>query len=420
MDFDQIGEQHVSRRRKPSPARKTRQSPSALDSDFSQHVSPRTGHTGMTSHAGTAGKAGSAHDGGKQEKTGNARNQKPARPAAGFTISPSFFKKLAIGGGILVVAVVGPNWAAISGGISMGISDDSLVGTAMPGRDATVGSVPAWEILSTPHSHAEEAPELPSGEMPFTLTEAFTWTEYLTKERDTVYGIAAKFSLSMSSIIAFNGLNEANNLPIGKKLKIPNMDGLPYTVVKNDNLSKIAAKYKVPVNAILDANDMPNDIVRQGEVLFLPGAKMTAAELSQAVKKPEVSSKIMIKPVPGRVTSDYAWRQDPVNPQPGAKPRFHFAIDYAGRIGQPVAAALQGKVLNMDYNSTYGNFIILKHDGYETLYAHLSAFSVKMGDTVKQGQEIGKVGDTGYTTGPHLHFAVFKNGTPVNPLDLLK
>jgi murein DD-endopeptidase MepM/ murein hydrolase activator NlpD len=67
-----------------------------------------------------------------------------------------------------------------------------------------------------------------------------------------------------------------------------------------------------------------------------------------------------------------------------------------------------------------GNFIILKHGEYQTLYAHLSAVSVKKGDEVKQGQLIGKVGETGYTTGPHLHFEVFRNGTRINPLEILK
>jgi murein DD-endopeptidase MepM/ murein hydrolase activator NlpD len=68
-----------------------------------------------------------------------------------------------------------------------------------------------------------------------------------------------------------------------------------------------------------------------------------------------------------------------------------------------------------------GNFIILNHKDYRTLYAHLSAFSVKKGAEVRQGQEIGKMGDTGYTTGTHLHFAVYdRNGNSVSPTGLLR
>jgi murein DD-endopeptidase MepM/ murein hydrolase activator NlpD len=149
---------------------------------------------------------------------------------------------------------------------------------------------------------------------------------------------------------------------------------------------------------------------------------MDATELTRAVNKREATrpeTRPMIKPVPGGITSGYGWRVDPVNPKPGVK-LFHRAVDFAGNIGDPVKAAMGGTVLHIDNNPTFGNFIILKHGELQSMYAHLSAASVKTGDTVKQGQEIGKIGNTGYTTGPHLHFAAFRNGTAVNPLDLLK
>jgi murein DD-endopeptidase MepM/ murein hydrolase activator NlpD len=183
---------------------------------------------------------------------------------------------------------------------------------------------------------------------------------------------------------------------------------------------------KVPQNAILDANDLESDTIRVGQVLFIPGAKMDANELSRAIRRqpstPNQSVRNvrpMIYPVSGRPTSGYGWRLDPVNPQSGVT-RFHHAIDLGGNIGDPVRAAMKGKVLNTDHNPNLGNFVILGHEGYQTLYAHLSAFSVKTGDTVEQGQEIGKMGDTGYTTGPHLHFEVFRNGKRVNPLEVLR
>jgi murein DD-endopeptidase MepM/ murein hydrolase activator NlpD len=72
------------------------------------------------------------------------------------------------------------------------------------------------------------------------------------------------------------------------------------------------------------------------------------------------------------------------------------------------------------FNGTYGKFIILSHgNGFQTMYAHLSVTSVVQGSPVNQGAKIGEVGNTGYSTGPHLHFAVFKNGRAVNPSDLL-
>jgi murein DD-endopeptidase MepM/ murein hydrolase activator NlpD len=81
---------------------------------------------------------------------------------------------------------------------------------------------------------------------------------------------------------------------------------------------------------------------------------------------------------------------------------------------------MDGKVATVGYNGTYGNFIILTHgNGYQTLYAHMSVTSVIQGARVNQGTKIGEVGSTGYSTGPHLHFAIYKNGRAVNPLDFL-
>jgi murein DD-endopeptidase MepM/ murein hydrolase activator NlpD len=166
-----------------------------------------------------------------------------------------------------------------------------------------------------------------------------------------------------------------------------------------------------------------SDTIRQGEILFIPGARMDANEFSRAFKRDtsiqKSAVKPMIFPVNGRITSAYGWREDPVNPKPGEK-RFHKAVDIAGRTGDPIGAAMNGTVLVLDNNPNLGNFIILSHGEYQTLYAHLSAYSVKPGQEVNQGQEIGKIGETGYTTGPHLHFEAFRNGNRINPLDLIK
>jgi murein DD-endopeptidase MepM/ murein hydrolase activator NlpD len=125
---------------------------------------------------------------------------------------------------------------------------------------------------------------------------------------------------------------------------------------------------------------------------------------------------LAVYPIRGRLTSGFGWRSDPIN---GAR-RYHAAIDLAAAIGTPVKAAMDGKVAAAGNNATYGKFIILSHDGgYQSMYAHLSVISVNQGDRVSQGNKIGEVGNTGYSTGPHLHFAMYKNGRAVNPLDLL-
>ncbi len=97
--------------------------------------------------------------------------------------------------------------------------------------------------------------------------------------------------------------------------------------------------------------------------------------------------------------------------------RSHRAIDYAAALGTPVRAVGNGTVVFRGWHGPYGNFISIRHNGtYTTNYAHLSKFAVSYGQKVKQGEIIGNVGSTGYSTGPHLHFEMVKNGVKINPL----
>lgn len=246
--------------------------------------------------------------------------------------------------------------------------------------------------------------------IPLALTEQFAWQSYRVRNGDTLLGIAKSFNLSIDAIIALNGITNARSLRSGTVLKIPNMDGIPYRVKKGDSLSKISQTWGIPMEAILDANDLSSDVINPGTQLFLPGARLSSVELKQ------VLGNLFIYPVSGRLTSFFGWRNDPFT---GVR-RFHAAIDIAQDIGFPVGASMDGRVSTTGYNSVYGNYIILSHDGgYQTMYAHLSAINVKKGERVKQKQKIGAVGNTGYSTGPHLHFAIFKNGRAMNPLELL-
>jgi murein DD-endopeptidase MepM/ murein hydrolase activator NlpD len=256
---------------------------------------------------------------------------------------------------------------------------------------------------------AEQAEVSPEAPIPLDLMETFSWINYVVKRGDSVSRIAAGHGISMDAIIASNGITNARRLREGETLRLPNMDGIPYTVKNGDSLSKISTAMKVPLEAILDANDLENDILVQGITLFIPGAHMKSEDLKLAL------GELFIYPVKGRLTSPYGWRNDPIS---GVR-RYHAALDLAAPTGTPVKAAMDGKISVTGYNGTYGNYIIMVHGQYQTMYAHLSVISVKKGDQVIQGGEIGKVGSTGYSTGPHLHFAVFKNERAVNPLDYL-
>ncbi len=96
--------------------------------------------------------------------------------------------------------------------------------------------------------------------------------------------------------------------------------------------------------------------------------------------------------------------------------RGHKAIDFAGDVGSPLFAAKAGKVTFAGWDGNYGYAVVIDHgNGYQTRYAHASALCVRKGETVSQGQQVAKLGNTGRSTGPHLHFEILKNGNQINP-----
>lgn len=121
-------------------------------------------------------------------------------------------------------------------------------------------------------------------------------------------------------------------------------------------------------------------------------------------------------PVHGPLASGFGVR---VSPFTDTKV-FHHGMDIDAPKGSPIRAAGGGKVVRCGFESRYGNLVVIDHgNGYRTIYAHLSERMVELGDTVRRGDLIGKVGDTGRTTGPHLHYEVHVNGLPVNPVRFL-
>ncbi|MCF2669999.1 peptidoglycan DD-metalloendopeptidase family protein [Butyricicoccus pullicaecorum] len=125
----------------------------------------------------------------------------------------------------------------------------------------------------------------------------------------------------------------------------------------------------------------------------------------------------MVWPCPSYnyISSNYGYRTHPIT---GKVSSFHKGIDIAASSGNPVLAAASGTVVKSYMSSSYGNYIVISHGGgLMTAYAHLSRRLVSVGDTVSAGQQIGKVGSTGNSTGPHLHFEVYVNGSTVNPMN---
>jgi len=118
----------------------------------------------------------------------------------------------------------------------------------------------------------------------------------------------------------------------------------------------------------------------------------------------------------GFVGSGYGMRADPITGQL----TMHAGLDFAAPIGTPIFAAAGGVVVSAEYHAMFGNTVTVDHGNQlSTLYAHTSRINVKPGDIVRKGQKLAEVGTTGRSTGPHLHFEVHVNGTPVNPARFL-
>lgn len=234
---------------------------------------------------------------------------------------------------------------------------------------------------------------------------------YVIQRGDTLSAIAKQHGLSVGTLIGYNSITDVYTIIPGTELKIPDIDGVPYQVKTGDSLSSIAEAYGIGINDLLDANDLASTEILPGESLFIPGGKISDYDYKKAV------GTLFVYPTSGRFTSGFGYRSDPFT---GVR-RFHYAIDLANRIGTPIRASQAGVVISvLDRPTGYGKSIILRHpNGYQTLYAHMSEFSVRQGQRVSQGQVIGRMGNTGRSTGSHLHFSIYKNNVPVDPLNYL-
>lgn len=246
------------------------------------------------------------------------------------------------------------------------------------------------------------------------LGEPVTYSNYKVKSGDTIESITYKFGLrTISTLIAINDIKNVRTLRAGQKLLIPSQDGLIHKVTSGESLNSLSLKYRVSVEDILDTNDLTSDVLSIGQKLFIPGAKLDLDALRNAM------GETFICPISAkwRLTSHFGRRIDPISGVPSS----HTGIDMACPTGTTIKAAMSGSVIKAGWSNIYGYYVIIKHpNGYQSLYGHMTKYVVKTGQLVDQGTRIGYVGSTGYSTGPHLHFTVYKNAKRVDPLPLIK
>ncbi|MCL2805963.1 MAG: M23 family metallopeptidase [Treponema sp.] len=246
----------------------------------------------------------------------------------------------------------------------------------------------------------------------FSKTRTLLYGSHIVERGDNISTLAINFGLNQDSIISANKISNTRLLQIGRVLKIPNQDGILHTVRSGENLAAISQRYRVDKEEIQTVNELFSEKIVTGTDLFIPGARLEWTRLQ------EINGDLFIWPVNGPITSHYGYRRDPFNRN---RRQFHSGIDIRGATGAPVRAAMAGRVSRVGWDGVWGNYIVINHhSGYRTLYAHLNVIRTRTGAFVTQGERIGDVGSTGLSTGPHLHFTVYKNGVTVNPRVLMR
>jgi murein DD-endopeptidase MepM/ murein hydrolase activator NlpD len=255
-----------------------------------------------------------------------------------------------------------------------------------------------------------------------------TIINYTVQPGDTIGAIAEKYSISVATILWSNNLSSYSLIRPGDNLKILPISGLIHKVKSGDTLSKLAKIYDTDIDKIIEANVLKEDgsDIIVGEELVIAGGTKPRPVYSYTPttrKYNQLSSVAAPPPSPSapagsgylwptnvrRITQYYGWR--------------HTGLDIGGPTGSPLYASKAGTITRSQcgWNGGYGCYVIIDHGGgIQTLYGHASRLYVSTGERVVQGQTIAAMGNTGRSTGPHIHFEVRINGRRMNPLTYIK
>ncbi|MGE3961432.1 MAG: peptidoglycan DD-metalloendopeptidase family protein [Dehalococcoidia bacterium] len=280
---------------------------------------------------------------------------------------------------------------------------------------------------SSPAASSEDGAPTESGAQAQTQQPPPVFYEYEVQPGDTVSGIAAQFGIGIDYILWNNVdvIDDADSLMVGAKLQVPPIEGIIHSASFGETVSDLAVEYDSTTEAIVNyaANGFGGDpnLLPVGALILIPGGRVIPPEPSAVVPgssedpaspswtPPPLSLPSWSWPATGRITSPFG-------------PTHPLGIDISMVVNTPIAAAMSGTVTFVGGNPccSYGYHVIIDHgDGTETRYAHLSQFYVGAGQWVNAGDLIGASGNSGYSTGPHLHFEIRLNDIPLNPLAYL-
>jgi murein DD-endopeptidase MepM/ murein hydrolase activator NlpD len=235
---------------------------------------------------------------------------------------------------------------------------------------------------------------------------SYSIVEHQVQSNETLYSISIKYNVSISTILDWNPNLSPKNLKVGQVMLIPQPEGYLYEVKRGDNLTYIARLFFTSVSDIVKANNLDTTTIFVNQKLFIP---------KSVVGKGFNNEKKIIWPVYGTISSLYGGRVHPITKEHS----FHEGIDLAAPIGTPVFSVEAGKVKFVGVNGGYGLMVEIESYNNSYVYGHLSQINVYEGQYVEKGEMIARVGNTGLSTGPHLHFEVKNAYANYDPLVFL-
>jgi murein DD-endopeptidase MepM/ murein hydrolase activator NlpD len=258
---------------------------------------------------------------------------------------------------------------------------------------------------------------------------------HVVQAGETLTGIASRYGVSMMTVWWANKLTSKDDLHVGQKLVIPPINGLIVTVKVGDTLDSLAAEYKVDPTEVLAVNELEDPVLIVGQTLVLPDAAGAPIPEPKPVARPSNSGGSSGKGggscnCSGPSTyggGSFSW---PVVGGGNYISQYfhygHYGVDIAADYGSRVRAAASGRVIFAGWKGNGGGYQVwVAHgSGLYSTYNHMSAITVASGESVSEGDQVGRVGQSGHATGPHLHFevwvgAIWNGGYRVNPLKYL-